>query len=153
VYKERYRYGGEIGVAEEKGEKAEQRERGESCRPAFLQKSRRIPKGILLPPLFMPSILLILKERPDHGYSILKKLADIGVVDPEMDPSPVYKVLRMFEEEGLAESEHESGDKGPARKVYRLTEKGDRTLDFLAARMDKAGEIIAWFQAGYKRLR
>ena len=122
-------------------------------RPVFLQKGRRIPKGILLPPLFMPSILLLLKEQPDHGYSILKKLADIGVVDPEMDPSPVYKVLRMLENEGMAESEHESGDKGPARKVYRLTDKGEQALDFLASRIDKAEEIIAWFRAGYKELK
>jgi DNA-binding PadR family transcriptional regulator len=126
---------------------------GDFVRPAFLQKSRRIPKGILLPPLFMPSILLLLKEQPDHGYSILKKLADIGVVDPEMDPSPVYKMLRLFENEDLVESEHKSGDKGPARKEYRLTKKGEQTLDFLATRIDKAEEIIAWFQAGYKELK
>lgn len=101
----------------------------------------------------MPSILLLLKEQPDHGYSILKKLADIGVVDPEMDPSPVYKVLRMFEEEGLTVSEHESGGKGPARKVYRITDKGEETLAFLASRMDKAAEIVGWFQAKYEELK
>src|SRR4030042_5520084 len=62
----------------------------------------RIPKGILLPPLFIPSILLLLKEEPCHGYSLLKKLAQVGVVDAKMDPSSIYKVLRMLEEQGLA---------------------------------------------------
>jgi PadR family transcriptional regulator len=106
----------------------------------------RIPKGILLPPLFIPSILLLLKEEPSHGYSLLKKLSKVGVVDADMDPSPIYKVLRMLEEQGLAESEHESGDRGPARKVYRLTKQGDQTLTIMAGLIDKAAGIIEWWQ-------
>jgi PadR family transcriptional regulator len=112
----------------------------------------RIPKGILLPPLFIPSILLLLKEEPSHGYSLRKKLAQVGVVDPKMDPSSIYKVLRMLEEGGLAVSEHEGGDRGPARKIYRLTKKGNETLTFMAALIDKADGIIAWFQGKYEEL-
>ena len=112
----------------------------------------RIPKGILLPPLFIPSILLLLKEEPSHGYSLLKKLADVGVVDAQMDPSSIYKVLRMLEEQGLAVSEHESGDRGPARKIYRLTKNGGETLAFMAALIDRATGAIAWFQGKYEEL-
>jgi PadR family transcriptional regulator PadR len=113
----------------------------------------RVPKGILLPPLFIPSILLLLKEEPSHGYSLQKKLSDVGVVDAEMDPSPIYKVLRMLEEQDLAVSEYDSGGRGPARKVYSLTGKGDETLDFMAERIEKATEIIAWFQDRYQELQ
>lgn len=113
----------------------------------------RIPKGILLPPLFIPSILLLLKEEPSHGYSLQKKLAHFGVVDAQMDPSPIYKVLRMLEEQGLAVSEHGSGDRGPSRKVYRLTTKGTDTLDFMARLIDQASEIIAWYRGKYEELK
>lgn len=110
----------------------------------------RIPKGILLPPLFIPSILLLLKEEPSHGYSLLKKLAEVGVVDANMDPSSIYKVLRMLEEHGLAVSEYSSGERGPARRVYRLTKKGDETLTYLAALIERATETIAWFKGKYE---
>ena len=113
----------------------------------------RIPKGILLPPLFIPSILLLLKEEPSHGYSLLKKLSNVGVVDVEMDPSPIYKVLRTLEEGGLAVSEYGDGDGGPARKVYRLTTKGNETLAFMAGRIDRATGIIEWFQGKYDELK
>lgn len=112
----------------------------------------RIPKGILLPPLFIPSILLLLKEEPSHGYSLLKKLAEVGVVDAKMDPSSIYKVLRMLEERGLAVSEQESGDRGPARRTYSLTEKGNEALAFMAALIDRATGTIAWFQGKYELL-
>jgi PadR family transcriptional regulator PadR len=112
----------------------------------------RIPKGILLPPLFIPSILLLLKEEPSHGYSLLKKLAEIGVVDAEMDPSPIYKVLRMLEEQDLAVSRHGSGDRGPARKVYSLTKSGNEALASMAMLIDRASEIIAWYRSKYKEL-
>jgi len=128
-------------------------ERGAAHKGATLLHGMRIPKGILLPPLFIPSILLLLKEEPSHGYSLLKKLAEVGVVDAKMDPSSIYKVLRMLEEQGLAISEHESGGRGPARKIYRLTKKGNETLTFMAALIDRATEIIVWFQGKYEELQ
>jgi PadR family transcriptional regulator PadR len=113
----------------------------------------KIPRGILIPPLFIPSILLLLKEKPSHGYSLLIKLADAGVIDAEMDPSPIYKVLRLLEENGLAVSEYEIGNKGPARRVYRLTDKGNKTLSVMASRIERSTEIIRWFQDKYKESR
>jgi PadR family transcriptional regulator PadR len=119
----------------------------------FSRVDPRSTKGILIPPLFIPSILLLLKEEPTHGYSLLKKLSRIGVVSPDMDPSPVYKTLRWFEEIGLAVSEREKGERGPDRKVYSITDAGDEALSFFASRIEKAGEIIAWFQRKYEGLK
>jgi DNA-binding PadR family transcriptional regulator len=123
---------------------------------AFRRFSRvdpRATKGIIIPPLFIPSILLLLKEEPTHGYALMKKLSQLGVVSPDMDPSPIYKTLRWFEEIGLAVSESERGERGPDRKVYRVTEAGDESLAFFASRVEEAGKIIAWFQRKYEELR
>jgi PadR family transcriptional regulator len=125
---------------------------GKSHRGHMPLHGMRVPKGILLPPLFIPSILLLLKDEPSHGYSLLKKLAEVGVVDAKMDPSSIYKVLRMLEEQGLAVSAYGSGERGPARKVYRLTKNGDDTLTNMVALIDRATEVIAWFKDKYKKL-
>ena len=113
----------------------------------------RATRGILIPPLFMPSILLLLKEEPAHGYALLKNLTQLGIVSPDMDPSPIYKTLRWFEEMGLVVSERERGERGPDRKVYRITEKGDESLASFAPMVEKAGEIIAWFHDKYEELK
>ena len=119
----------------------------------FARVDPRATKGIIIPPLFMPSILLLLKEEPTHGYALLKRLSQLGVVSPDMDPSPIYKTLRWFEETGLVVSERERGERGPDRKVYRITEAGNGSLAFFAGLVEKAGEIIAWFQDKYKELQ
>jgi len=113
----------------------------------------RATKGIIIPPLFMPSILLLVKEEPSHGYALLKRLSQLGVVSPDMDPSPIYKTLRWFEEMGLVVSERERGERGPDRKVYSITKAGDESLAFFASMVEKAGEIITWFQDKYKELQ
>jgi len=119
----------------------------------FSRIDPRATKGIIIPPLFMPSILLLLKEEPSHGYALLKRLSQLGVVSPDMDPSPIYKTLRWFEEMGLVVSERERGERGPDRKVYSITKAGDESLAFFASMVEKAGEIIAWFQDKYKELQ
>lgn len=124
---------------------------GTGTLPAFMRR-RQSNTGLLLPPLFFPSILLILKEEPQHGYSIFKKLVEVGIVDSRMDPSPVYKTLRYLETYAMAVSEHQESGKGPARKVYRLTDQGEETLAFLALKVDQATEIIKWFQSTYQEL-
>jgi PadR family transcriptional regulator PadR len=125
---------------------------GKGHHRGFSHVDPRGTKGILIPPLFMPSILLLLKEEPTHGYALLKRLSGIGVVTPDMDPSPIYKTLRWFEDIGLVVSEREKGERGPDRKVYRITDAGSDTLSFFASRIETAGEIIAWFQGKYKEL-
>ncbi len=115
--------------------------------------ARMRSSGILFPPLFFPSILLLLAEEPSHGYLLSKKLAEAGIVDDKMDPSPIYKILRNLEEWELAVSEHVEEGRGPARKVYQLTDKGREALSFMASRVDTATDLIKWFKGKYKALK
>ena len=41
----------------------------------------------------------------------------------------LYRVLRALEEDGLVTSRWESGEPGPAKRTYELTEEGRRLLD------------------------
>ncbi|MDY6796759.1 MAG: PadR family transcriptional regulator [Actinomycetota bacterium] len=100
-----------------------------------------------------PAILLLLAEEPSHGYALLDKLADMGVADKKMPLPMVYRVLRHLEKEGMAVSDQvEQEGRGPARKVYRLTDEGYWTLSYIAERMKGIFELLSEFQRRYEAL-
>ncbi len=103
-------------------------------------------------PFFYPAILLLLSEEPEHGYSLLQKLVEMGLMDEEASPTPIYRVLTRLEDEGLAVHEHIAEGQGPARKVYRLTEEGNKALASWSARLEQMKKLIGWFDKGYAKL-
>ena len=69
-------------------------------------------------------ILKLLREKPRHGYQVMKELEDQmhGCYSPS--PGTVYPTLQMLEDEGLVRSRDEAG-----KKVYEVTEAGIAFLD------------------------
>ncbi|MGD8415366.1 MAG: PadR family transcriptional regulator, partial [Candidatus Latescibacterota bacterium] len=61
----------------------------------------------------------LLRERPMHGYEVMKALTE--ETDGWYKPSPgtVYPTLQWLEDEGLVEGSQENG-----KKVYAITEAG-----------------------------
>jgi len=96
-----------------------------------------------------PAVLLLLNEEPSHGYSLFKKLAEIGIAQDEMSPATVYRILSRLEEEGLAVHEHVDQGQGPTRKVYMLTDEGRSALASWSSRLEQAKGMIAWFNKRY----
>lgn len=74
-----------------------------------------------------PCLLLLLRERPGHGYELLERLRTLGLV--EGDPAGIYRTLRGMEQDGLARSVWRSSAAGPARRTYSLTAEGLAALD------------------------
>jgi poly-beta-hydroxybutyrate-responsive repressor len=74
-----------------------------------------------------PCMLLLLYERPAHGYELMERLAQLGFVG-HIDPGAVYRNLRKMEEDGLVKSEWESGESGPAKRRYVLTPEGEEAI-------------------------
>lgn len=75
-------------------------------------------------------ILYGLSNEVQYGYQILKRLSQAF---PGTKETTVYAVLRRLCSQGYVEAEyhpHESG-KGPPRKYYRVTEKGEEYLSGL----------------------
>ena len=79
------------------------------------------PKNFVL-----PCLLLLLREGPAHGYDLVDRLAPFGF---SSDPPVVYRNLRRMEADGLVESSWDTSGKGPARRVYQLTDRGVSRLD------------------------
>lgn len=65
-------------------------------------------------------ILLMVGEKPTHGYEILGRLEGMGM---GINPGSLYRTLRALEAQGLVES-HWNMSGGPARRLYRLTPQG-----------------------------
>jgi PadR family transcriptional regulator PadR len=75
-----------------------------------------------------PALLLLLRERRSHGYELLERLPEL-TLEGRVDMGNLYRVLRALEEEGIVTSSWDDDAAGPAKRVYALTEAGDRLLD------------------------
>ena len=85
------------------------------------------PGGQRLPKNFItPWVLLVLKQWSLHGYLILQQLERMGFAG--VDHATLYRELRRLEREGFVASEWETGESGPARRVYSITDAGEEVL-------------------------
>src|SRR5438876_12396184 len=75
-----------------------------------------------------PALLLLLRERPAHGYELLEALPDV-LGEARADMGNLYRVLRALEEDGLVRSEWQADAPGPAKRTYELSPEGRRLLD------------------------
>src|SRR5467141_612853 len=88
-----------------------------------------------------PTVLLLLRGRKAHGYALLEELEALGV--PVREPGGFYRVLRKLEGSNLIRSRWEPPASGPARRVYRLTAKGERELAVWAEALERQHELMS----------
>ncbi len=72
-----------------------------------------------------PAILLLLKQDPSHGYTLIEDLRRADLIDEDLDPAVVYRYMREMEDEGLLVSDWDTTGGGVPRRVYRLTPAGE----------------------------
>ena len=99
-----------------------------------------------------PSLLLLLRERPLHGYELLERIPELGV-EGRVDIGNLYRLLRALEEEGLVRSEWSADLPGPAKRTYELTDEGRRLLDRWAEALQRAQQTIGGFLDRYEEGR
>ncbi len=78
--------------------------------------------------LLRPAILLLLREKESHGYELMRRLAELGVQVPPTTGS-LYRSLRRMAEEGLVTGYWSTPDRGPARRIYAISEAGEQHLE------------------------
>jgi PadR family transcriptional regulator PadR len=91
-----------------------------------------------------PALLLLLRERPAHGYELLEALPAL-TGEARVDMGNLYRVLRALEEDGLVTSRWEAGEPGPAKRTYELTAAGRRLLDEWATALRRSRDRIDTF--------
>ncbi len=101
-----------------------------------------------LPKSFLrPSLLLLLREQPAHGYELLERLRPLGFAGD--DPGGLYRALRALERDGLVHSAWEPSQSGPARRIYELTRAGMEELHRRAKSLVRARETLGVFLSRY----
>lgn len=88
-----------------------------------------------------PALLVLLKEQPRHGYTLLSDLDSLGM--GTLHPSVIYRVLREMEDLQWIQSDWETTQtQGPPRKTYQLTPLGNEALVNWLNELEKTQELI-----------
>jgi DNA-binding PadR family transcriptional regulator len=94
-----------------------------------------------------PALLLLLRERPAHGYDLLERLPEL-TGEQRVEMGNLYRLLRALEEEELVASEWDDG-----KRTYAITERGRHLLDHWAEALRHSQERTARFLERYEERR
>jgi len=75
----------------------------------------------------------LLKDKPRHGYDIIRELEEQSYGFYKPSPGVIYPTLQMLQEMGYVSSTEQEG-----KRVYSITEEG---LKFLANQSDIADDV------------
>ena len=84
-------------------------------------------------------ILALLKKEPGHGYRVVERLSAFGFDAAE---ATVYPILSRLEKRGDLAYRKEPSSLGPPRKVYSLTDFGERSLAAFEASWAETSRIV-----------
>jgi poly-beta-hydroxybutyrate-responsive repressor len=97
-----------------------------------------------------PALLLLLRERPRHGYELIELLPELAGGE-RVDVGNLYRFLRRLESEGIVESEWNGDLPGPAKRTYTLTSVGERLLAQWAEALRSSRDTVSAFIERYER--
>lgn len=72
-------------------------------------------------------LLSLIDEETSYGYEMVAKLRDRGL-DLASEGS-IYPLLSRLQRQGMIEGYLVQSSEGPARKYYRMSDRGRKTLD------------------------
>jgi len=93
-----------------------------------------------------PVVLLLLKKKGhSYGYDLSADLPKHALTDAEIERAALYRTLRQLEMNGNVKSTWETDKGGPARRVYRLTPRGEEHLEEWATVLEHVSKSMARF--------
>ena len=96
-----------------------------------------------------PCLLLLLHSNEAHGYELLEGLKQFGFEQNPVDSSTVYRRLRGLEEREFVTSRWDTDSAGPARRLYQITEEGDRYLAWWVDDLRETDRVLHHFLKVY----
>ncbi len=100
-----------------------------------------------------PRLLFLLRKGRAHGYELIQRMGEVPLPGPLPDTGAVYRALRRMEQEGLVASRWAETQRGPRRKVYRITAEGRKRLAVWAEAMRGRVAMLQRFLALYDEER
>jgi len=110
---------------------------------------RCCPRGGQVRRFIRAWLLLLLSQKSAHGYELLERLSQDEDA-PGADPGLLYRTLRQFEEDELVHSSWDTGGRGPARRVYEITDAGIEYLHTWAVNIRRTRGRLDRFLAEYE---
>jgi PadR family transcriptional regulator, regulatory protein PadR len=98
-----------------------------------------------------PAVLLLLRERPVHGYELLEQIPEL--TGERVDMGNLYRFLRVLEAEAVVSSRWDDEAPGPSKRVYELTSDGRALLDEWTGALRDAQVRIESFLTRYGERR
>ena len=93
-----------------------------------------------------PVVLLLLKKKGrSYGYDLGNDLHAHALTDAVIERAALYRTLRTLEANGNVVSEWETDKGGPARRVYKLTRRGEDHLQEWAAVLNHVAKSMRRF--------
>jgi len=100
-----------------------------------------------------PVVLLLLKKKGrSYGYDLSNGLEEHALTDAVIERAALYRTLRNLEANGNVVSEWETEGSGPARRVYKLTKRGEVHLQEWAAVLDHVAGSMKRFVSEVRTL-
>jgi poly-beta-hydroxybutyrate-responsive repressor len=87
--------------------------------------------------MLRPAVLLLLRDADCHGYQLMGRLAGLGV-EVSFTTGALYRALRTMADDGLISSYWSTSHRGPARRVYSITDHG---RDYLESSMPALSQL------------
>jgi poly-beta-hydroxybutyrate-responsive repressor len=94
--------------------------------------------------------LLLLHCREAYGYELLDELKPFGFEQNAASLSAAYRILRDLEEQGMVVSRWDTAGVGPARRLYKITEEGDRYLTLWVQDLRETEQTLHQFLGMYE---
>src|SRR2546430_14195610 len=96
-----------------------------------------------------PALLLLLRERPAHGYDLLERLPEL-TGEARIEMGNLYRLLRGLEEGELVSSEWDASSPGPAKRRHAITPAGQQLLDLWAEALPRQQARTSRFLGRYE---
>lgn len=91
----------------------------------------------------IPVLLLYLRNWNAHGYELMQKLTQFGL--HSIDQGNLYRILRQLEKDDLVSSQWDTTSKGPAKRIYSITDAGEEYLKVWANSLDSYQKMLTQF--------
>jgi PadR family transcriptional regulator PadR len=93
-----------------------------------------------------PVVLLLLKKKGrSYGYDLSNDIQEHAMTDAEIERAALYRTLRQLEKNANVVSQWDVDQGGPARRLYKLTAKGERHLEEWATVLDHVSKSMTRF--------
>ncbi len=100
-----------------------------------------------------PRLLFLIKKGPSYGYVLQERIGQLPFPGPVPDSAAVYRALRDLEKRGLVRSQWESGEAGPAKRVYYITEAGEERLELWVTALKERIGMLRRFIAMCEKIK